>query len=91
MPSIKPLDKEAVLAAARESGAIVTVEEGTVNGGLGGAVCELLSEECPTLVRRLGAPDEFPPTGSETWILDHYGMSAEGIAHASKEIVSRCK
>ncbi len=87
LPCVKPLDKEVITAAARETGAIVTVEEGTVVGALGSAVCEVLADVTPVPVRRLGVPDEFPPTGSETWILDHYGVSASGIGRAARTVL----
>lgn len=88
MPVVKPLDEEAVLAAARETGRIITVEEGTVKGGLGGAVAELTSERCPVPVRRLGVPDEWAPTGSEAWLMDHWGISAEGVVAAARDLLA---
>ncbi|WP_205647242.1 transketolase C-terminal domain-containing protein [Actinobaculum sp. 313] len=91
MPCVKPLDTEAIATAAQETGAIVTVEEGTTVGALGGAVCELVTEISPIPVRRLGVPDEFPPTGSETWILDHYGVSAAGISCAARALLELTK
>ena len=89
MPVVKPLDEEAVLAAARETGGIVTIEEGTVKGGLGGAVAELTAERCPVPVRRLGVPDEWAPTGSEAWLMDHWGISADGVVAAARELLAR--
>lgn len=88
MPVVKPLDEEAVLAAARETGRIITIEEGTVNGGLGGAVAELTSEKHPVPVRRLGVPDEWAPTGSEAWLMDHWGISADGVIAAARELLA---
>ncbi|PZU35589.1 MAG: transketolase [Actinomyces sp.] len=88
VPVVKPLDEGAVLAAARETGRIITVEEGTVKGGLGGAVAELVTERCPVPVRRIGVPDEFAPTGSEAWLMDHWGISADGIIAAARELVA---
>ncbi|MCI7457351.1 transketolase family protein [Actinomyces urogenitalis] len=88
MPVVKPLDEEAVLAAARETGRIITVEEGTVNGGLGGAVAELTSEKCPVPVKRIGVPDQWAPTGSEAWLMDHWGISVDGIVAAAHELRS---
>jgi transketolase len=89
VPSIKPLDVDAIVAAARETGAIVTAEEATVNGGLGGAVAEVVVEHHPVPVRRVGVPDTFAPTGSASWLMDHFGISAEGIAQAARETVDR--
>lgn len=84
MSSMSPLDEDAVLAAA-ETGAVVTVEEHSVRGGLGGAVAELLAEQRPCRVRRLGFPG-FLPTGSAEWLMAHYGLTAEGIAEAAHSL-----
>ncbi|MDO4718634.1 MAG: transketolase C-terminal domain-containing protein [Propionibacteriaceae bacterium] len=89
MGSVKPLDGEAVVAAARETRGIVTVEEGLASGGLGGVVAEVLTERAPTRLVRLGLPDTFAPTGSDAWILDHCGMSPEGIAQTASTLVDR--
>ena len=88
MATVRPLDREAVLAAAAETGRIVTVEEHTVHGGLGSAVAEVVVEEEPVPMRILGVPGVFAPTGSEAWLLDHFGLSAQGIADAALELVS---
>lgn len=84
MSSMNPLDEEAVLAAA-ETGAIVTVEEHSVRGGLGGAVAELVSTHRPCPMRILGFPG-FLPTGSAAWLMDRYGLTPEGIANAAREL-----
>ena len=89
IPVVKPLDEDAVLAAARETGRIITVEEGAVMGGLGGAVAELTADRCPVPVRRLGVPDEFAPTGSEAWLMDHWGVSAEGVIAAARGLMAQ--
>ena len=89
IPVVKPLDEDAVLAAARETGRIITVEEGTVKGGLGGAVAEFTADRCPVPVRRLGVPDEFAPTGSEVWLMDHWGVSAEGVIAAARGLMAQ--
>ncbi len=86
--SVKPLDEDAILTAARETGGIVTVEEGLASGGLGGAVAELVSRTHPTLVASIGLPDTFAPTGSAGWILDHYGINPDGIAAAAQQLVA---
>ena len=65
--SVKPLDEEAIIAAARETGGIVTVEEGLASGGLGGAVAETVARTHPVRVAMLGLPDTFAPTGSAEW------------------------
>lgn len=87
MPTIKPLDGDALLAAARETGGIVTVEE-ALTSGLGGAVAEHLATRHPTPMRFVGVPDTFAPTGSEEWLLDHFGINAAGIAAAAKEVLA---
>jgi len=83
MASVKPLDEDAVVAAAEQTRGIVTIEEGLAVGGLGGAVAEVVGRTHPTLVTRLGLPDTFAPTGSAGWILDHFGLDPEGIADAA--------
>ena len=87
MPTVKPLDVDAVVAAARETGGIVTAEEATTAGGLGGAVAETVVQHHPTRVTILGVP-EFAPTGSAGYLLDRYGMSPEGIAEAARALVA---
>lgn len=87
MATVKPLDKEAVLQAASETGAIVTAEEHTIYGGLGGAVAEVVVTNQPVPMRILGVPGEFAPTGSAEWLLEHFGLSAQGIAQAARELV----
>ena len=89
IPVVKPLDEDAVLAAGGERGRINTVEEGTVKGGLGGAVAELTADRCPVPVRRLGVPDEFALTGSEAWLMDHWGVSAEGVIAAARGLMAQ--
>ncbi|MGI5290051.1 transketolase family protein [Nonomuraea polychroma] len=86
MPTVKPLDVEAVVAAARETSGIVTVEESTVAGGLGGAVAETVVQHHPAHVTILGVP-EFAPTGSAAFLLDRYGMSPEGIAESARGLL----
>jgi len=80
MFTVKPLDEEAVFGAARETGRIVTVEEHSIFGGLGGAVAEFLSQNLPTPMKILGIPDEYPVTGTQDEVLKHYGLAPEGIA-----------
>ena len=86
MATVAPIDREAIVAAASETRGIVTVEEAIVHGGLGGAVAEIVVEEAPVRMRRLGFPG-FCPTGSPTFLLDRYGMSPEGIAEAVREVM----
>jgi transketolase len=90
MSTIAPLDEAAVLAAARETGAIVTAEEATTTGGLGAAVAAVVvSQPRPVPMRMLGVHREFAPTGSTAFLLEHFGLTAEdiraaavGLAHA---------
>ena len=77
--TIKPLDEELVLAAAKETGKIVTVEEHSIIGGLGGAVSELLAEKCPTPVLRIGIMDVFGESGPAKELIAKYGLDAKGI------------
>lgn len=86
MPTIKPLDEDALVAAARETKGIVTVEEALVSG-LGGAVAELLARREPARMRMVGVDDAFAPTGSVEWLLDHFGISAPGIVAAAQSLV----
>jgi transketolase len=88
MPTVKPLDVDAVVAAARETAGIVTAEESTTAGGLGGAVAETLALNHPARMRILGF-GEFAPTGSAGFLLDRYGMSPDGIADAARSLLGR--
>jgi transketolase len=88
MATINPLDETAVLAAASETGAIVTVEEASVRGGLGGAVAELTAANMPVPVERVGFPG-FVPTGSVDWLFQEFGLSADGIAAAARRAMKR--
>ena len=89
MHTIKPLDAELVVKAAKETGCIVTAEEHSVIGGLGSAVCELLSEVRPTPVLRVGVNDKFGRSGKANEMLDYFGLNAEGIAAKAREAVRR--
>jgi transketolase len=88
MPTVKPLDTDAVIAAARETAGIVTAEEATSAGSLGGAVAETVVKHHPTRVTILGVP-EFAPTGSAGFLLDRYGMSPEDIAQSARTLIGR--
>ena len=85
MATIKPLDEELVLKAARECGKVVTCEEHSVIGGLGEAVSALLAEKLPTPVRRIGVNDEFGHSGPAADLLKDFGLSAENIVKTVKE------
>ena len=82
MSTIKPLDEDAILAAAEETRGIVTAEEHHLTGGLGGAVAELLAVRRPTPMRMVGMPDEFAVVGPTDKIRARYGMSARHIVDA---------
>ena len=88
MHTIKPLDEELVLAAARETGAIVTSEEHNVLGGLGAAVSEYLSGVCPVPVVRHGVEDTFGRSGKAPLVLEHYGLTPAGIAEKVRKAVA---
>lgn len=82
--TIKPLDEELVLRAARECGKVITCEEHSIIGGLGEAVCSLLAEKCPTPVRRIGVEDVFGYSGPAWDLLKAFGLSAEHIVEVAK-------
>lgn len=88
MHTIKPLDKEMVLKAAKETGAIVTSEEHNIIGGLGGAVSEYLSEVCPVPVVKHGVNDEFGRSGKAPAVMDAYGLTPEVMAQKAKLAIS---
>ena len=85
--TIKPIDKDILVKAAKETGAIVTAEEHSIIGGLGGAVCEVLSEICPVPVLRLGVNDTFGRSGPAVELLKLYGLDAEHIAEKARQAV----
>ena len=85
MATIKPLDEELVLAAAKKCGKIITCEEHSVIGGLGEAVSSLLAEKLPTVVRRIGVNDEFGHSGPAAALLKQFGLSAEHIVEVAKD------
>ena len=89
--SIKPLDVDLVIKAARETGAVVTAEEHSVIGGLGGAVCEVLSEGFPVPVERLGLRDVFGQSGTAEDLLAHYGLTPAYMVEAAERVLSRKK
>ncbi|TDD50245.1 transketolase family protein [Nonomuraea terrae] len=88
MTFVEPLDVAEVVAAAEETGVIVTAEEGLVSGGLGAAVAKVVAEHRPVPVRMVGVPT-FAPTGSTSFLLDHFGLNADGIAKAAREALGR--
>ena len=89
MATIKPLDEELVLAAAKKCGKVVTAEEHSVIGGLGEAVAALLSEKLPTPVKRVGVNDVFGRSGPAAEVLEYYGLTAANIADAAKALCGK--
>ncbi|MDD7389002.1 MAG: transketolase family protein [Lachnospiraceae bacterium] len=85
--TIKPLDEELVVKAARETGRIVTVEEHSIIGGLGGAVCEVLSEKAPVPVKRIGVNDVFGESGPAVKLLEKYGLDGAGVYRQIKKFL----
>jgi transketolase len=86
--TIKPLDEEMLLASARGTGHVVTVEDHSINGGLGGAVAELLAESCPTLVRRIGVQG-FGESGDLKGLYAKHGLDAAGIARTTRKFLGK--
>ncbi len=88
MHTIKPMDKEAIVKAAKETGAIVAAEEHSVIGGLGSAVSEITSQECPVPVVKVGVDDTFAESGKPADLLEKYGLTAKDIVSAAKRALS---
>jgi transketolase len=86
--TIKPLDVDNVLSAAHETGALVTAEEHSIIGGLGGAVAEAVTDACPVPIKRVGIADRFAETGPYLEMLDRYGMSVEDIVAAARQAMA---
>jgi len=86
--TVKPLDEEIIITAARETGAIITAEEHSIIGGLGGAVAELLSEKCPVKLKRVGIKDRFGLSGKGDELLKYFGLLPENLVAAAKEILA---
>ncbi len=91
VPTIKPLDSETILKSVRRTGAVVTVEEGQIIGGLGGAIAELIVESYPSPLKRLGMQDRFGESGQPEELLEHFGLTARNIVFAAHEVVGRKK
>ena len=87
--TIKPLDKELVIKAAKETGRIITAEEHNIIGGLGEAVCSAVCDECPVPVTRIGVNDEFGHSGPAVELLKQFGLSAEHIADVAKKVLKK--
>ena len=89
MATVKPLDEELVLEAARKCGKVITCEEHSVIGGLGEAVCSVLSEKLPTPVKRIGVNDEFGHSGPAAALLKQFGLSADHIVEVAREFCGK--
>jgi transketolase len=89
MATVRPLDIDAIVAAARQTGAILTAEEHSIFGGLGSAIAEVVVSEAPVPMKILGVPGIFPPTGSAEFLLDEFGMSPAAIAEAATALIAR--
>jgi transketolase len=89
VPTIKPLDEETIIKSARKTGHVITVEEGQINGGLGGAVAELLGENCPSPLLRIGMADRFGESGQPDDLLEKFGLTAKHIRLAAHHILER--
>jgi transketolase len=87
MATVKPIDREAIVEAAVETGGIVTAEEHTIYGGFGGAVAEVVATSHPVPMRMLGVPGVFAPTGSPEFLLEHFNLTPEGIRDAALDVV----
>lgn len=88
-PSIKPFDVETLVESARKTGAVVTVETQSIIGGLGSAVCEVLSEHCPTPTRRLGVPDRFGEVATAEYLFEKHGFGTSHIVKACHQMTDR--
>ena len=91
VPCLKPLDPESIIKVASECGKIVTVEDHSIIGGLGGLVSEVLSQECPVYIKRLGFNDKFIESGEDEELLKKYGLSIDDIINASLEVLKKKK
>ena len=89
VPTIKPLDAETILKSVRKTGAVVTAEEGQIIGGLGGAIAELLSENCPVPMKRIGMQDRFGESGEPNQLIEHFGLDAKHIRLAAHHVLER--
>ncbi|MDY0019684.1 MAG: transketolase family protein [Anaerolineae bacterium] len=87
MATVKPIDREAIVAAAVETGGIVTAEEHTIYGGFGSAVAEIVATTHPVPMRILGIPGVFAPTGSSEFLFEHFGLTPQGIHDAALELI----
>lgn len=88
-PTIKPLDNETILKSVRKTGKVVTIEEGQIAAGLGGAIAELISEECPARLKRIGMKDHFGESGQPAELYEHFGLDAKHIRLAAHHVLDQ--
>lgn len=89
VPTIKPLDHATILSSVKKSNVVITVEEGQINGGLGGAISELLSENYPVPIKRLGMQDRFGESGEPNELLLHFGLTSKNIIFTVHDMLER--
>jgi transketolase len=89
VPTIKPLDSETILKSVRKTKCVVTAEEAQIAGGLGGAIAELLGEECPVPLKRIGVQDRFGESGAPKELFEHFGLDAKHIQLAAQDIIDK--
>ncbi len=90
-PTVKPLDTKTILRSVRKTSAVITAEEGQAAGGLGGAVAELISEEVPRPMRRVGVKDRFGESGKPEELLEHFGLTARHIMYAAHDVMQQAE
>ena len=88
VPTIKPLDEETILASVRKTGRVLTAEEAQINGGFGAAIAELLGENLPTPLKRIGMRDHFGESGQPNELLDKFGLTGKHIAEQAQEFIN---
>ena len=89
VPTIKPLDTETILESVRKTRAVISIEEAQINGGLGGAVAELLAENLPTPMKRMGMPDHFGESGKPEELFKKFGMTPNDIRLQAHAIIDK--
>ena len=89
--SVKPLDEQTLIAAATDAGAVVTIEEHQVNGGMGSAVAEVLAKNCPVPIEFIGVQNRFGESGEPNELIEHFGMGVSHIVAAAKKVIGRKK
>ena len=91
VPTIKPLDEETILKSVRKTGNAVTIEEHQIAGGFGSAIAELLGDQLPTKMKRIGVNDQFGQSGTAAELLDYYGLTADKMVQTITEFLSQSR